>query len=152
MTRTKPIAHRPLTLGDAAVDGLLNGVIAGIAMALYLVLATLLQGQSVGSVLQAFDLSPRSSPFVGLIMHLAVSGVYGALYGLGEKSLRGRVPFGVPGWVAGLVYGFILFMLAGLVLLPAASSPLRDIPFYHFGIAHLIYGLTLGSLLARLKL
>ncbi len=150
MTGIKPITHRPLTLGDAAVDGLLNGVIAGLAMALFLVLAAFLAGQPFGGVLQAFDISPRSSPLIGLVMHLAVSGVYGAFYGFAWKGLIGRFPVRLPGWLTGLIYGLLLLALAELLLLPASSSPLRDIPFYEFAVAHLIYGAVLGWLVGRL--
>ncbi len=152
MTSIKPIPAHTTTLGDAAVDGLLNGAVAGLAMALYLVLAMLAQGQAPWAVLSAFDASARNSPLVGLVMHLAVSGVYGALFGLLWKSTHRLVPASVPGWLIGLFYGLVLYLLAELVLLPSTATALRDIPFYHFGIAHLIYGAVLGWLIGRLDL
>ncbi len=152
MTRIKPIPVHTTTLGDAAVDGLLNGVIAGLAMALYLAMSTALQGQVPWAVLSAFDASTKSSPLVGLVMHLAVSGVYGAVFGLLWKSTHRLVPAAWPGWLLGLIFGLLLFLVAELVLLPSTPTALREIPFYHFGIAHLIYGAVLGWLIGRLKL
>ena len=56
MVRTeKTVDERRQTAGDAAVDGLLAGAAAGIAMAVYLVVAGLLAGEGPASVLARFD-------------------------------------------------------------------------------------------------
>ena len=56
MVRTeKTVDERRQTAGDAAVDGLLAGAAAGIAMAVYLVVAGLLAGEGPASVFARFD-------------------------------------------------------------------------------------------------
>ena len=136
------------TLGDAAVDGLLAGGGAGLLMAAYLIVAGLVMGEGIGTMLGRFDPGQGGAPLVGALAHLATAGVYGVIFGLlgrfVPRGWRGRV----PGWLAGLVYGLALFAVA-LVLLPAVASPLQEIPRLHFAVAHVIYGLTLGFLIHR---
>jgi hypothetical protein len=55
----------------------------------------------------------------------------------------------VPLWPAGLAYGLVLLLVAEVIVLPATGSPLRDIPIVHFALAHVIYGVVLGLLIAR---
>ena len=50
------------TAGDAAVDGLLAGAAAGIAMAAYLVVIGLVAGEGPAVVLARFDPSGRERP------------------------------------------------------------------------------------------
>ncbi len=150
MNQIKPVGARTLTIGDAAVDGLMNGVAAGLVMALYLMLAEGLGGRAPWEVLPAFDPSSQGSPLVGLVMHLAVSGVYGTVFGALWKLSRSPVSARLPGWLVGAGYGLLLFGIALAVVLPGAAPALKAIPVLHFAIAHLLYGLTLGSLMARL--
>ena len=49
----------------------------------------------------------------------------------------------------GLVYGLALLLLAQGLALISAGVPLREISAAHFAIAHLVYGLVLGWLVAR---
>ena len=49
----------------------------------------------------------------------------------------------------GLVYGLMLLLLAQGLTLIGAGTTLREIPVVQFAIAHLIYGLVLGWLVAR---
>lgn len=132
------------TIGDAAVDGLLGGVIAGMAMAAYLVIANLIAGEGI-AVLARFD-PDRVSPLIGTLLHLAVSGVYGALFGIVWKYVR---RLNVPALFIGAGYGIALFIFAQSVLLPGSRSPLAEISFVHFGLAHIIYGLVLGWSIRR---
>jgi hypothetical protein len=138
--------------GDAAVDGLLAGAVAGIAMAAYLVVIGLVVGEGPAVVLARFDPSEAraASPLIGAVMHLAVSAVYGLLFGLIYRLIgRGRLGGQAAGALLGLGYGLLLFLIAqGLVATPAAAL-LREIPTPHFAIAHLVYGAVLGWLVAR---
>lgn len=140
----KQLVARNTTVGDAAVDGLLGGVAAGIVMAMYLVAVSLIGGEGL-AVLSRFDPN-GASPMIGTLLHLAVSGVYGAVFGIGWKYAR---RLNVPAWLIGLVFGGALFALAELVLSPTSPSPLAKISFVHFGIGHVIYGLTLGWSVSR---
>jgi hypothetical protein len=151
MVRTeKPVGERRQTAGDAAVDGLLAGVAAGVVMAAYLAVAGLLAGEGPASTLIRFDPAKQGSPLIGAVLHLAVSAVYGLLFGLIYRLIgRGRLAGRAGGALIGLVYGLVLLLLAqGLTVIGAAAT-LREIPVAHFAIAHLIYGLMLGWLVAR---
>jgi hypothetical protein len=48
-----------------------------------------------------------------------------------------------------LVYGLVLVLAAEVIVLPATGSPLRGIPVVHFALAHALYGVVLGLLIAH---
>jgi hypothetical protein len=152
MTSSPQVAQPNLTLGDSAVDGLLAGTSAGVAMALYVAVAGLLAGQAWTDILAQFDPSPAPSPFTGALAHLAVAGVYGVIFALAWRWLR-RVWRPGFGWLAGLLYGIALWGLALVLLrLPAATTPegwLAGVAPLHLAVAHLLYGAALGGLLGR---
>jgi hypothetical protein len=52
--------------------------------------------------------------------------------------------------LAGAAYGLLLLAVAKVVVLPAAGSPLVEIPTLHFAVAHVIYGIVLGYLSERI--
>jgi hypothetical protein len=156
MNKVKELTYRESSVGEAAVDGLVSGILAGAGMALYLVVVGIVVGDGPGSVLSRFDPGSGFSPLNGALAHVAVSGVYGMVYGLVWQPLaRSRLGTGVLGrwlpWLAGLAYGFALLLVAEAMTLrlPGASSPLRDIPFQHLLLAHLIYSLVLSLLVRR---
>jgi hypothetical protein len=103
-------------------------------------------------VLEQFSIDGEASLLAGGLLHLSVSGVYGALFGLAVHALT-RLQRGEPSiWlIAGLgsAYGLLLALLAQWVILPATDSPLREVAPLHFVIAHGLYGLILGYLNAR---
>jgi hypothetical protein len=136
-----------------AVDGLLAGVAAGVLMMVVLVMIAWLGGDAPAVTLSRFDPNraagaTNATPLVGLLAHLATAGVYGALFGMVRRGLRG-LQVRPPVWLAGLVYGLVLWLAAHWVLLPATSSPLLEVPPGLFLAAHLTYGLTLGALSGR---
>jgi hypothetical protein len=136
-------------MGDAAVDGLLAGVAAGFAMAAYFVAVGLLAGDGMETILGRFAPGDTTSPLSGALMHLAVSGVYGLVFGL-VRGLTARLwRLRLPGWLTGSVYGLVLVALAEAVILPGTGLLLQEIPFVHFALAHIIYGLSLGYLVDR---
>lgn len=128
------------TMGDAAVDGLLAGLAAGIAMAVYLLITGLLSGDNLANLLGRFAPGDPTTPVAGALSHLAVSAIYGALFGIFWMPLRKRV----PALAMGLVYGVVLFLIAQYALLPGTGSSLLEMSPLNFAIAHLIYGLVLG--------
>ncbi len=153
MVRTENvISERRSTAGDAAVDGLLAGAGGGIAMAAVLVASGLLAGAGPASTPARFDPSGAgtASPLTGGLIHLAVSAVYGLLFGVIYRLIgRGRPAGRATGALIGLGYGLILFLIAqGLASIPA-GAPMREIPAVHFALAHLVYGLVTGWLVAR---
>ena len=139
-------------VGDAAVEGLLNGVLAGITMSAYLVVLEALVGISPLAVLGYFDSSHAASPLIGGLTHIAVSGIYGVIFGMAgmvlQRALGGRMNLGI--WlVTGIMYGALIFAIAQWVLLPPTNSPLRGLPLWVLATAHLLYGLVLAWLVER---
>lgn len=149
--QTKSLSPTPTrTWGDAAVDGLLAGVAAGAVMAIYVLAVGVLSGHTWQAVLSQFDPGLTPLPLTGGLTHLAVAGVYGALFGVAWRGLRRFVPR-LPAWTAGLAYGLLLWVLAVLV---TSSRPagewLRALPPLHLLAAHLLYGAALGLSIIRL--
>jgi hypothetical protein len=140
---------RESTAGDMAVDGLIAGLVAGLFMAVSLVVVGLVFGEGPALMLGRFDPNAGPSPARGLLLHLAVAGVYGLVYGLGSHLSRRAWSHNLPSWPCGLAYGLALFFLAELVLLPGAGSPLMDIMPAHFALAHVVYGLALAMVVER---
>jgi hypothetical protein len=139
----------PVTLGEAAVDGLLGGIGAGLLMAAYLIVAGLAYGDGILITLGRFDPAASASPVIGALAHLGLAGIYGALFGIARK-LVGRAMGGVLArGAAGAVYGLGLYAFAAGVLLPAWGSLLQEVPGAHFAVAHLLFGVTLGLLSGR---
>jgi hypothetical protein len=152
MNETKSWTHKDLTAGDAAVNGLFAGLLAGAAMGLVLALAGLLAGEIPAAAIARVSPLPGASTLSGVFLHLAVSGVYGALFGLGcqvsithllPKRLR-RVSGPLAAAAAGLVYSAGLFLLAWFLFLPGLDSPLGRVPALQLALAHTVYGLSLG--------
>jgi len=145
MAESRSVIRETSSVGDAAVDGLFGGLVAGVLMAIFLILAGLTLGAGPGVTMRHFDAAAGTSPLLGGVLHLAVSCVYGLTFGILYRLVAKRV----PGWLAGLIYGTILFLAARTLLLPAADSILMEIPFWQFGVGHLIYGLVLGVITDR---
>jgi hypothetical protein len=137
-----------MPFGDAAVDGLLFGILAGAVMALYLVLTSWLGSESPGSLLARFDPN-RASPVIGAVFHFAVSGVYGIGFGLIWRLFNSPFRGFVLSLLLGLVFGTLLWLVAAYVLLPRANPALGDIAPFHFMVSHLLYGGALGLLMSR---
>ncbi len=137
------------TIGDVAVDGLLAGMAAGLAMAGVVLVAGLLGGSGAAETLGRFDPGSDGSPVVGALLHLAVSGLYGVVFALLSRVIGGR--FGGPryGWLLGAAYGLLVWVVAQFVLLPRLGIALADISPAQLIPAHLIYGIVLGYLLGR---
>ena len=147
MSQTKNLIAKGSTIGDSAVDGLFGGLGAGIIMAIYFVAAGMIGGENPARVLSRFDPSAAASPLTGTLMHLAVASVYGMVFGIGYRYIRlDRLLT----WLAGLLYGLALLVLAEVVVLPSTQSSLPAVPVLSFGLAHVIYGLTLGWLIQRM--
>ncbi len=146
--------YREMTLGDAAVDGLLNGILGGFVMAVIIVGVETLAGVFPLAVLSYFAISNDASPFAGLFTHVAISGIYGAIFGIIAIPLSRRFakPHNTVLWlVAGALFGLLVFAVAEGIILPRTVSPLRELPLWVFALAHLAYGIVLGWLTSRNK-
>ncbi|MCO6452221.1 MAG: hypothetical protein J5I90_15675 [Caldilineales bacterium] len=134
---------------DIAIDGLLAGVAAGVVMAVALELIGLVTGSSFGAMLARLDPGGASSTVNGLLAHIAVSGIYGLVFGLLYKLVRSqRILSAVPVWLLGVVYGLLLLIISQL-LTSFNQYALQGISFVSLLAVHLVYGAVLGWLVGR---
>lgn len=148
----KTRSFRESSVGDTAVEGLLNGILAGIVMAVVIVGIESIAGVFPLEVLGYFAVSTDASPLLGLFTHVAVSGIYGVLFGIATMFVAHRMGnrnnLGI--WLGmGALYGLFILAVAEGVVLPRTASPLGEIPFWAFALAHLLYGLVLAWLTRR---
>lgn len=119
-------------------------------MAGVLIVSALLTSEGPLRMLVRFAPAGSASPLTGAMIHLAVSAVYGLLFGVIYRLVgRGRLVGRPAGVLLGLVYGLALILVAQGLASTAAGSVLRDIPALHFAVAHLVYGAVTGWLIAR---
>ncbi len=145
MARIEDRASVHISTSDAVVNGLFNGLLGGIAMAAVIAVFSLLNGRGL-DYLGNFAAGTPVLPLMGLVMHLAVSCIYGMFYALGRHWGKLNRLSWLPGWLAGLAYALGLWVFAVLILLPAAHSLILTMPWVVFFAGHAVYGLVLGSL------
>lgn len=132
----------PHTFGDAAAEGLIGGIAAGIVMIFFLGIAAVILGDTITNLIGRFRPSEDLPPISGIFSHLAVSAVYGAIFGVAFRMINSWQH--IPSLFLGIIYAVILALGAQLLLLPAFNSPLLEIPAWIFFTAHLTYGFALG--------
>ena len=150
MRNSQLLIQTSSSTGDAAVDGLFGGAVAGVMMAIYLVVIGSVAGGSLAATLSIFDLGQGSSPVRGALVHLAISTIYGVVFGLGQRLIG----HGHPVWrgytvIIGLAYGLLLWVMTQIAFAGGLNVPLSNLPIVHFAAAHALYGLTLGWLSSR---
>ena len=128
------------SISEMVVEGLFAGLAAGAVMLIYLLASGLLSGETVALVLGRFSIQTPPDPLQGALLHLAVSSIYGMLFGVVMGLLGGRFST----WGLALFYVLAIYLLARWVLLPGAGSYLLDVAPVHLALAHLVYGLVLG--------
>lgn len=138
------------SVSSFAVDGLFYGLTGGAAMILALTAFAWLSGEAPGVLLERFGTGAAVAPLSGLLSHLAVSAIYGIMFGaMVWPVLRFFSTLRVAGWLGGLVYAALLLLLAQTAILPASRSPLLQLHFWQWATAHGVYGLVLGGLFAQ---
>ncbi len=148
--RTSFVTQRNKTIGDIAVDGLLAGMAAGLIMGVILILLGLLDGVGPVEMLGRFDPAGGGAAALGGLLHLAVSGLYGVGFALLFRPLIGRWPsLRRYSWALGVAFGLGIWLAAQWILLPGLDLKLSLIVPWHFALAHVMYGATLGYLLNR---
>ncbi len=136
-------------ISNLAVDGLIYGLVSGVAMYLGLAAFALLSGETPGAYLEHFSAGELTLPVQVLLSHLAVSAMYGVLFGALIWPVLARISSTkIIAIFGGLAYGLFLLLLAQTAILPVTNSPLGQIPVWQWALGHGIYGLTLGGLFA----
>ncbi len=143
MTPAKTLPMPVIRTEDVLVNGLFTGLLAGLIMLIFLILASGSISIPPAEVMGMFDPAGSANMVAGAAAHLAVSGVYGLIFGLLWK-LANRWRVKIPGWLAGILYGGLIFTAAELLIIPGSNSTLRQISPALFGIGNLIFGITLG--------
>jgi hypothetical protein len=152
MDNSKSLVRAHSSIGDVTVDGLLHGVIAGVVMAIYLMLIGMVTGAGIAAMLSAFDLGQGASPVRGALIHLAVSAIYGMVFGVMYRLIGRRRSIGRGGsMIIGLAYGLLLWLITQIALAAGSSVALNSLPAVHLAVAHLIYGAMLGWLTGRVR-
>jgi len=158
---TSRSTHSPRSAASPLPDviglgGTLAGLAGGLAMAVVAALLSASMGQDIwhepkriavivyGPAALAgsgFDPGPV---LVGSLMHLLVSALLGALFGIVTRRwLHLTSDFGTP-VMAGLVYGLLIWLVAYFVVLPLFNPALLEVYAPAFIIQHVAYGVVLG--------
>lgn len=136
--------------GETAVDGLIAGLGAGIVMAGFLLIVGFFSGDTPAAILKRFDTVQADSWIVGLLSHLAVSAIYGIIFGLlSMVLLRIRPSLVRFSWLIGLFYGLVLYAIAQSAFFAGIDSGLQQFSAVIFLLAHVVYGFVLGFVFGR---
>ena len=150
MDKSDTLPVNKSSISTLAVDGVIYGVVAGVAMFLSLMAMALLSGESPGVILSRFSGGGITSPILGMLGHLGVSAIYGVMFGVLIWPVLRRFPSkNISGWLGGILYAGFLVLLAQIAILPGTNSSLSQFPFWQWALGHGIYGLVLGGLFAR---
>ena len=145
---TTASTHRQTTAAQqSAVQGVVHGVLGGLAGGLVFGLMM----QSLGMIGMIGMLVGSESLGVAWTLHLAISALFGAVYGAVVAPRR-------LGWGAGLVtgvaYGALLWVIGPLLLMPAKMGmPLFTVDTVALRslVGHLLFGLVLGAVVVALS-
>jgi hypothetical protein len=141
-------------IAASIVAGVMAGLVFGITM--HMMTAPTPEGGRMPVIAMVGQILGSPSVAVGWLYHLFNSAIIGAIYGwlLGRRARA----YG-SGFAWGATYGFVWWILGGLVLMPMmlgmpAFAPLMvpDMRMVAMGslVGHLIYGLILGGLFVAL--
>ncbi len=147
--------------GKFVVNGAIAGIIAGVVMAMYAMMASVtflhqgfftplygIAAPIVGK--QAMETSMGQSFYftlgpamIGLVIHMMVSAVFGIIYGFAARALH------IAGFVsvaAGMMYGVVILLVMSFVVLPiiGSGSMPSTIGWPSFTVEHLMYGVAIG--------
>ncbi len=117
--------NKRLSSSDAIVSGIFAGFFAGISMLIVLVVGGMIKGENFFTILTLISLPGIvGTPLLSILLHLGVSLIYGALFGILIRFLPGKWLTRRVLVLAGCGYGLILYLLAILVILPGSRSGL----------------------------
>ena len=145
------------------LGGAIAGIGGGLAMA---IVAALISASIGGDIWQeskeiaavVYGQTAAAQPgfvagpvLVGTLLHFLMSALLGAIFGIVvRRILHLTSDFGTPVLV-GLIYGFLLWMVAYFITLPLLNPALLDTYAPSFIIQHLVYGAVTGLLYTWLR-
>lgn len=141
---------KPLDFGELIVDGLLQGIAAGIVMLVLFLVMGLLDGHPSAQILSALGLTRDATPVQGVLVHTAISAFYGVLWTLLlVLPVRLYLPDTIAtSWeIVGVCFGCLTWIIAEAGILTITGPSM--LPWWELLIAHLLYGGTLGLVQAR---
>lgn len=144
-----------LNIGDSAVDGLVGGLVAGVAMGIYLMVVGLRSRISAWYLIETLVPLNNDNLVYTILLHLAISMIYGAVYGALISVIRRVSGLHFRNWFlivfAGL-YGLALFVFARVVLFSVIEQAFfSQNLLLHLFIAHVFYGFVLGLLVRQVR-
>ncbi|HEV7216956.1 MAG TPA: hypothetical protein VGP33_17750 [Chloroflexota bacterium] len=138
--------------------GIIGGFIAGIVMWIVMTIVTVIGGQGawampkwVGDVVtgdswQGFN---ATDVFTGLIIHLIVAMLLGALFGVVVLPF---VSTPRQSLIAGVIWGAIVWLLLGLLIVAAVDPTMsQEVPLIPWLIVNLLYGLVVAFIVSPLR-
>jgi hypothetical protein len=135
---------------DLAIDGLVYGLVSGILMLVSLGVLFIISGENLSVLLARFSPDNLATPLQGLLSHMAISAIYGILFGVLCWPLLARyAPGKIIALLVGLAYGALLLLLSQTAILPNTGSALSQLPFWQWALGHEVYGLALSGLFLR---
>ena len=159
VSTSSPLKSRsaaPVLPNVVGLGGAIAGLAGGVAMAIVAALLSASMGQDIwheskriaaivygpaALAVSGFDPGPV---LVGSLIHLLVSAVLGAIFGIVTRRLLHLTSdFGTP-VMAGLVYGLLIWMVAYFVVLPLLNPSLLEVYTPAFIIQHVAFGVVLG--------
>lgn len=149
MTAINGLPTTTKTTSAAIIDGFLAGILSGFGMGVLILGVAWLLGHPPLEVLGWFAPSNDGAALTGGLAHLAVSGIYGMLFGWLVHLTRSRRGNRIPAWLLGLLFGLTIFLFAELFIIPRTVSDLDNIPTWLFGLSHAVFGILLGWLIEK---
>jgi len=139
------------SLGETAVEGLFGGLVAGLAMALVIIVIEAAVGVNPVTVLGYFDPNGDAQPVSGLLIHFAVAGVYGIGFGLliGVLGAIRPLPGRIGMFALGGAFGLLILGIAEWIVFPHSNAGLQSVPLEALTLAHLVYGAVLGGMMGH---
>jgi hypothetical protein len=146
------LAEEPPLTREIVKSGALAGIVGGILMAVWAMIATSALGlgplvvpQLIGATFQGPEALVRGAGTValGLVVHLLVSAGFGVLF---ATLVRRDTPLGV-GMLAGVAYAMALFVLMTFIVVPVVNPVMSNRVSMMVGttlIMHLLYGIGVG--------
>ena len=144
-----------LNLGDSAVDGLVAGFVAGVAMGIYLMVVGLRSRIGAWYLIETLVPLDSDNLLYTILLHLAISMIYGAVYGTVISLIRRISGQRFRSWylvVFAVIYGLALFVFARMALFSIIEQAFfSQNLLLHFLVAHVFYALVLGLLVRQVR-